>query len=454
MHSAHHQQVSCHGKQSVKGFRLLELASSSVFLLTLAFSSCWAQTDIAKTRPATEAAASSGQSDVSKTPPAGALAAQNDDTETVAIFAQIRRDGPRTVFELTTTRPVVPQIVVLSHPNRIIVDIPEMEFRLPLTAGQAGVGLITGFRYGIFAAGRSRIVMDASQSVRVVRSGPVPGGPGQPVRLAIELEAATGEWAPSVLPQSARPAEQSQALSERKPNAKFVVVIDPGHGGIDGGAISATQVVEKDVTLAVARQLKAALEARPGKSVLLTRSTDTFVSLDARVELSQAAGADLFISIHADSVGDPTLARTARGATVYTLSETASNQAAKQFADKENAADLAGGLGNIDSNDATQVNNILTDLVKRETQNFSLKFKSLLVDRLRPSKMLARDPSRAAAFRVLRQLQTPTVLIELGFLTHEMDAQQMQTADWQKRIAGAIAAAVDSYAARGAYRAR
>jgi N-acetylmuramoyl-L-alanine amidase len=149
-----------------------------------------------------------------------------------------------------------------------------------------------------------------------------------------------------------------------------------------------------------------------------------------------------------------TLARTAHGATIYTLSETASNQAAQQLAEKENAADQAGGLVGASDADATQVSNILADLVKRETHNFSLNFKSLLIDRLRPSSMLARDPSRAAAFKVLRQAQTPTVLIELGFLTHEMDAQQMQTADWQKRITTAIAAAIDTYAVKRAVAAR
>jgi N-acetylmuramoyl-L-alanine amidase len=237
---------------------------------------------------------------------------------------------------------------------------------------------------------------------------------------------------------------------ERKAPGRFVVMIDPGHGGIDGGAISGANVVEKDIVLQVARHLKGALDSRRSYDVRLTRAGDSFVSLDQRVAMSQAAGADLFISIHADSVGDAAVARTAHGAAVYTLSETASHEAARRLADKENAADAAGGLTGQEDGEVAQVNSILADLVKRETQSFSSEFKSLLINRLRPTQMLGRDPSRAAAFKVLRQMQTPTVLVELGFLSHEMDAQQMQSADWQRRIAAAIAMAVDTYASRRA----
>ncbi len=452
--------LACVGKRLVNGLRVRAVATCLGGVIWAGFASSLcaqtdiAQTDIAKTRSQAPVASQSGQSVVSKVPPSITPVATLAPVETVALSTQIRREGSNTLFELTTSRPVLPQIFVLSHPDRVVVDMSELEFNLPVTAGQTGFGLVTGFRYGIVAAGRARIVIDTTQPVRVVQSGAKPIGQGQLSRFAIALEAATVVSAPAELPQHAVPPTTPQPLAERKAGSTFVVMIDPGHGGIDGGAISATHVVEKDLTLAVARQLKGALEARPGLSVRLTRSTDTFVSLDARVELAQAAAADLFISIHADSVGDAALARTTRGATIYTLSETASNHAAQQFADKENAADLAGGLGATDANEASQVNSILTDLVKRETQNFSLQFKSLLIDRLRPSNMLGRDPSRAAAFKVLRQLQTPTVLIELGFLTHEMDAQQMQTADWQKRIAATIASAVDSYAARHAHAAR
>jgi N-acetylmuramoyl-L-alanine amidase len=453
--SVHAHTVARHGKQLVNGsvFRMIGLLFVAGLWLCMP-SPVAAQTEVPKTRNSTLDGVQAGRTEVAKRPTSSPRDGAATDIETAITAAQLRVEGARTILELHTTQTVAPQVFVLSQPDRVIIDVTETEFRLPPNAGQTGAGLVAGFRYGLVAAGRSRIVVDAIRPVRVKRSAMTAAAPGRPAHFEVELEAASAEWAPAVLPQAHQTTTPSKALPERKPNAKFVVMIDPGHGGIDGGAMSGTRVIEKDLTLAVARQLKAALDARQTYDVRLTRNADTFVSLDARVELSQAAAADLFISIHADSVGDPALARTAHGATIYTLSETASNQAAQQLAEKENAADQAGGLVGTSDADATQVGSILADLVKRETHNFSLQFKGLIIDRLRPSNMLARDPSRAAAFKVLRQIQTPTVLIELGFLTHEMDAQQMQTADWQKRIAGAIALAVDSYAARRSAAAR
>ncbi len=432
------------GKQGLKQC-VQALLCLALMGLVMPVVSAAAQTDVAKTRMPVGDPARMGATEVAKTPPVGAAVAAA--AAAVATSVRVTVLGSRTVFELAVSKPVTPQVFVLSNPDRIVVDVPELDFNLPADAGRVGAGLITGFRYGLFGAGRSRIVIDVTRGVRVTRAAMAGSGSGLSPRLEIEVEGAAGDWAPATLPAAAS-AAPPKAFAERKAGSKFVVMIDPGHGGIDGGAISGSQVIEKDITLAVARQLKAALDARQRYDVRLTRSADTFVSLDARVELSQAASADLFISIHADSVGDAAVARTARGGAIYTLSETASNQAAQQFADKENAADAAGGLGGANDSGASQVNSILADLVKRETHNFSLQFKNLLVDRLRPTNILGRDPSRAAAFKVLRQMQTPTVLLELGFLTHEIDAQQMQTIEWQKRIAAAIATAVDSYAAR------
>ena len=414
-----------------------------------------AQTEIVKNKPTASSATAVPQKSAEPAPE-GNEAAPKPDGPAVVTDVRLSVKGTRTVFEMAVSRVVPHQVFTLASPYRVVVDIPDLEFQIPADqpgAGRDGTGLVQAFRYGLFAAGRSRIVIDAKGPVRVVRSAITPADGDGPTRLALEMEATSPEAFRSALALTPKAGWSATTTTsppaEVRPNSgKFVVMIDPGHGGIDGGAISGSHVLEKDIVLAVALKLKTALEQRTHFDVRMTRSSDTFISLDQRVALSEAAGADLFISIHADSVGDAALANKVHGTTIYTLSETASNQAAQLLADKENAADAASGISASGDSDHGQVNSILADLAKRETQNFSMKFRSLLIDRLRPTTMLAKDPARSAAFRVLRQVQTPTVLIELGFLSHVIDAQQMQTTEWQKGIAGAVAAAVDNYVAK------
>ena len=363
-----------------------------------------------------------------------------------------------TMFELLLDRSVAMHVFALANPYRVVIDLPEIEFRLPEDVGRTPVGLIGGFRFGLFAPGSSRIVIDTVGPVRIARSSANARGNG--VAQIFELQSITPEAFAATV--AATPAKTPNTIFRPTITAseqtgprddRFVVMIDPGHGGVDGGAVG-THVVEKDIVLAVARQLKAILEATGRYDVRTTRLSDTFVGLDQRVAMSAAANANLFLSIHADSVGDASLARSVRGATVYTLSDKASNLAAQSLADKENSADASGGLTTNGADDRGQVNSILADLMKRETQGFSSEFQQLLLERMRPGNLLARDPARAAAFRVLRQMQTPTVLLELGFISHQTDAEQMQAAEWQKRIATTIAAAIDAYALKRGPRAQ
>jgi N-acetylmuramoyl-L-alanine amidase len=470
--SVHGRSVARHGKQVINVAHVLGAVWCALFC-GFPYVAARAQTEIPKTQPSASASGPSGrQSGVAegaKSKPlkdgsangSGELRGRLESPtvgSAVATAVRVAQRGARTVFELDLSRRVAVQAFALAAPPRVVIDVSDLEFALPAGVGQRGHGLVSAFRYGQFAPGRSRIVIDATTAVRVTRAEVVAGGTPQSARLLVEIEIGTADSIATPEPDQtgalASPiVEPALAAGVPAPSkGAFVIMIDAGHGGIDGGASGGAQVVEKDIVLAVARQLKAALDGRKRYDVRMTRDKDAFVSLDQRVALSEAAGAHLFISIHADSVGDASVAKTARGASIYTLSETASNQAAQRFAEKENAADAASGITSVEATEREQVSSILADLVKRETQNFSLEFKSLLLDRLRPAQMLGRDPSRAAAFKVLRQTKTPTVLIELGFLTHETDSQQMLTADWQKRIAGTIAVAVDSYAARRAAR--
>ena len=223
------------------------------------------------------------------------------------------------------------------------------------------------------------------------------------------------------------------------PRAQRVVVLDPGHGGADPGAIGVSGVYEKDITLAAAREIKRALEQAGGYKVLLTRNDDRFIRLRDRVEFARRAGAELFVSVHADSVAS----RDVRGASVYTLSGTASDSEAAALAEKENKADLIAGLDL--SGESSEVTNILIDLAQRETMNQSAAFAGHVVEQLADATGLLPNPHRFAGFAVLKAPDIPSVLIELGFLSNRNDERALLKSDSRTRVAAAMAKAIDGY---------
>ncbi len=299
------------------------------------------------------------------------------------------------------------------------------------------------------------MVLDTTGPVGIVSAGMtrIPGS--KALKLAVVLvpmDAAAfgGGTGASLAAATASELVPDQGLPEtaerqRRNHAKPVIVIDPGHGGIDPGALGANNVAEKSVVLAVALQLKAALAKTRRYEVKMTRTDDVFISLERRLKFSAENDADLFISLHADSIEEKSIADSIRGATVYTLSDKASDEQARIMADKENASDLIAGIGSVNNEGGEEVKNILIDLLKRETSNFSADFSNVLSKKLGQAITMSRIPRKSAAFKVLKQPHAPSVLVELGYMSNTMQEQEMMTGDWQSKVAEAIASAVQSY---------
>jgi N-acetylmuramoyl-L-alanine amidase len=234
------------------------------------------------------------------------------------------------------------------------------------------------------------------------------------------------------------PIPEKPAAPERK-NGRKLIVIDPGHGGIDPGAIGVKKTKEKDVVLAFALELRDRLEAQGNVDVVLTRSADEFLTLKKRVRIARDHAADLFIAVHADTVRGPA----ARGATIYTLSEKASDAEAEALAHKENRADIIGGVDLDTENE--EVTDILIDLVQRESKNHSLYFARHAVAEMKGATGFTGKPMRSAGFMVLKAPDVPSVLVELGYLSSKQDEQQLTSPKWRANVAAAMARAVDKY---------
>lgn len=387
--------------------------------------------------------------------------AKKSDDIAVVTFADVVGEAGKAEFTLRLSRGVPVEIYTLANPYRVILDLPDVGFQLPKDAGRKRKGLVTAFRYGLFAEGKGRIVIDVGGPVLISGAQMVNVAQGSGVELIVSLEKTDlGTFGAGTGAARAAHSEDRSAASDEpdvaiaRASTRPVIVIDPGHGGIDPGTISPNNVNEKALVLSVALKLERDLKARGRYDVHMTRRTDVFVSLDKRLKFSRERNADLFISLHADAIAESAYTQNVRGATVYTLSERASDEQARLMAEKENNSDLVAGLSSEVKEQAEEVNNILIDLMRRETANFSTDFSNVLVSGLRKSVKLSRAPKRSAAFKVLKQTKTPSVLVELGYLSNLKDEKMMQTADWQFRVSERIGAAVDSYFAQRSARAQ
>jgi N-acetylmuramoyl-L-alanine amidase len=362
--------------------------------------------------------------------------------------ARLAGDDKQTRFVLELDRKIDLRAFALADPYRVVLDIPQVNFQLPPQAGQAGRGLIKAFRYGLVMPGGSRIVMDLMRPATIEKAYVVEADNGQPPKLVVELTAtdrasflrALSADSRAELRPSTAPEPVKSASDDKRP----VVVIDPGHGGIDNGTQASSGELEKQIVLDFATALHDRLEKSGKYRIVMTRSDDTFIPLADRVKIARTEQAQLFVSVHADAL--PRAEGDAQGATIYTLSDTASDAEAARLAESENRADVIAGIDLTE--EPTDVADILIDLTRRETKMFSNHFARLLLGEMKGNVRLHPSPLKSAGFRVLKAPDVPSVLVELGYVSNKDDLRLLVSEDWRSKTVRLVSQAVDGFFAK------
>lgn len=366
-----------------------------------------------------------------------------------------------TRFIIGLDRKVDYQVFSLSNPNRVVVELPEVNVRLPTLGGDAPTGLVKNFRAGLAAAGKTRVVIDVTQPVIVESSKVVKDGDGD-YRLALAilpavmgangqpkgLAARTGLGPNALQPPLPRRAESPKERAAR--TFRPIIVLDPGHGGYDSGA-EKFGTVEKDVVLKFGLVLRDLLEKTGRYKVLMTRSDDTFIPLDERTRYAERNKANLFIAIHADYSDEGSRAR---GATIYSLRDgvakslerSAKGSISRNILSPDEIDTVKSANGDVNT-----VKDILADLADRDvelTHERTGMFAKSVIENMGESTPLRNEPEQQAAFRVLKTAQFPSVLIELAYVTNKSDAQNLKSDEWREKVASSILAAIDNYFSR------
>lgn len=359
------------------------------------------------------------------------------DTALVNVRAGVSGDLTRFVIDLDG--PADFRTFTLDDPARIVVDLSQVSRGMFERERSIDIGLVVRARFGTPTVDVTRVVLDLVEP-GVVRDTLVlepEGDYGHRIVLDIApLDSA------ALLPSDSAVEDDGFLRPGVKPPPPLpIIVLDPGHGGPDPGAVGASGAHEKDIVLAVARELKAMLEETGRYHVVMTREGDWILRLADRVLFARAAGADLFISLHADSIDNPHV----RGMGVYTLSETASDKEAAALARNENRSDLIEGVDFVSIDYDPITTNILIDLAQRETKNASSEFAGILASELTRVTELRRNVHRFAGFRVLKAPDVPSVLIEMGFLSNLVEERLMMDRSWRRAFLAGVVRAIDTF---------
>ena len=402
----------------------------------------------------------------------------------------------RVVFDINQN--IKFKVFTLSNPYRVVVDLPEVGWRLPVKPLPKPNGVFRELRYGLFKPGNSRVVLDVRKPTQVAKAFVLVPNSKSGYRLVLDLlpislkkfkrnlripttkvtidqPSLNSKYKTknqrklksdpslsklrltnknSLVEQKKKKNYSSQSkshsqpsipnLAQRKPEnrhgvKKRVIFLDPGHGGVDPGTIGISGVYEKHITLAMARELKRQLEKTGRFKVVMSRDRDVFIRLRERVRQAREKKADLFISIHADSVKNKRI----KGPAVYTLSEKSSDKEAQKIAERENKADLIAGVDL--THEMPEVTNILIDLAQRESMNQSASFAASLIRELKRKTRVLRNTHRFAGFAVLKAPDIPSILLELGFLSHPMDERRLRSKSYRSELASAVTKAVSAH---------
>lgn len=367
----------------------------------------------------------------------------------LAYAARIAGDQARTRIVIDFDREPHYSVHYIRNPDRIVVDLPATAFGFEPEALEPR-GIFKDIRYGMMDEASARIVLTADRPARIALARVQEDEAKKGFRLVLDAETISEErfgalvaeqgWGqafPVVATRGDRVAQPST-----QPGSGFVIAIDAGHGGIDAGATGATtNTPEKDITLAFAKIFVERLKRERGIEAFLVRDRDEFLSLSQRVAVARERGANLLISLHADTLKQHNI----RGATVYTISDKASDRMAADLAERENFSDELAGVDVSDK--PAEVTDILLDLTRRETQAFSVAMANSLVKSFEGQVALINNPHRYAGFRVLRAHDMPSILLELGFLSNKDDEKLLLDPAWREKVADLLAHAVNRYRA-------